>query len=130
MDAAPGYEAVHDLIYGHVQAELPGYGAVDLGDPRVRDTESLVDLVRADFPEADVAVDTNVVTMHGPVEEVAEAAAGFFYAAFVLSPARRAGMLRDLALLLTTETTTSRPSARQQEQGRFAMPVNRLRVAL
>jgi ubiquinone/menaquinone biosynthesis C-methylase UbiE len=130
MDAAPGYEAVHDLIYRHVQAELPGYGEVDLGDPRVRDTESLVDLVRAAFPEADVAVETNVVTMQGTVEEVAEAAAGFFYAAFVLSPPRRARMLRELASLLVTGTPADQPSPPLQRQGRFAMPVNLLRVAL
>ncbi len=126
MDAAPGYGAVHDLIYGHVQAELPGYGEVDLGDPRVRDMASLVDLVKQAFPDADVAVETGVVTMEGPCEEVAEAAAGFFYAAFILSPERRVRMLRALAALLATFTAT--PEG-QQARGRFAMPVNRLLVS-
>lgn len=130
MDSAPGYESVHDLIYGHVQTELPGYGEVDLGDPRVRDMDSLIDLVRAAFPDADVAVETGVVTMEGPRDEVAEAAAGFFYAAFVLSPERRAQMLRDLATLLTTSTATSEPPEGRDPRGCFAMPVNRLLVAL
>jgi len=122
MDTAPGYAAANDLIYGHVRAELPGYGEIDLGDPRVRGSASLTALVRAAFPDATVTVETGVVAMDGPAETVAEVAAGFFYAAFVLSPARRARMLSELATLLATRT----PGA----PARFAMPVNRLLVAL
>ena len=124
MQAAPGYAEVHDLIYGHVQAELPGYGEVDLGDPRVRGTDSLSDLVRAAFPDATVTVETGVVAMEGPAAEVAEAAAGFFYAAFILSPARRVQMLAELAMRLAV----SAPDAQGSVQGRFAMPINRLLV--
>ena len=120
MEAAPGYAAVHDQIYDHVQAELPGYGEVDLGDPRVRGTDSLTNLVRAAFPEATVTVETGIVTMEGPATEVAEAAAGFFYAAFILSPARRVQMLAELAAQLCVPGPG--------EQGRFAMPINRLVV--
>lgn len=68
MAAAPGYGDVHDLIYRHVQAELPGYGDVDLGDPRVRTGDDLVALVGAAFPGAAVRVETGVVTMSGPAE--------------------------------------------------------------
>jgi len=124
MQAAPGYAAAHDLIYGHVQAELPDYGSIDLGDPRVRGTDSLIELVSAVFPQADVTVETGVVAMHGTATEVAEAAAGFFYAAFTLSGARRAQMLKELSHLLcapATIATTDTPA-------RFAMPVNRLLV--
>jgi SAM-dependent methyltransferase len=124
MLAAPGYAGVHDLIYGHVQADLPGYGEVDLGDPRVRGTDSLSDLVRATFPEATVTVETGVVTMEGPAEAVAQAAAGFFYAAFILSPARRARMLAELAILLAMPEPDEDGSLR----GRFSMPINRLLV--
>ena len=124
MEAAPGYAGVHDLIYGHVQAELPGYGEVDLGDPRVRGTESLSDLVCEAFPDATVSVDTGVVTLDGPAAEVAEAAAGFFYAAFILSPARRVRMLDELATLLAMPE----PSDYGAVWGRFAMPINRLVV--
>ena len=122
MEAAPGYTAVHDLIYGYVQAELPGYGTVDLGDPRIRGADSLSDLVRAAFPGATVTVETGVVTMAGTAAQVAEAAAGFFYAAFVLSPAARRAMLAELADLLSihAQGTAGAP------QGRFAMPINRL----
>ena len=124
MEAAPGYAGVHDLIYGHVQAELPGYGEVDLGDPRVRGTESLSDLVQVAFPEATVSVETGVVTMEGPAAEVAEAAAGFFYAAFILSPARRVQMLAELAASLAVPE----PGDDGSVQGCFAMPINRLVV--
>jgi SAM-dependent methyltransferase len=120
MDAAPGYAAAHDLIYAHVQAEVPGYGEIDLGDPRVRDADSLSDMVRAAFPGAAVTVETAVVSMEGAADAVAEAAAGFFYAAFVLSPARRLRMLAELSSALAVRG----PSA----PARFAMPVNRLLV--
>jgi len=125
MEAAPGYAQVHDLIYDHVQAELPGYGEVDLGDPRVRGTDSLSDLVRAAFPDATVTVETGIVAMEGPAAEVAEAAAGFFYAAFILSPARRVRMLAEIAMLLTAPE----PTADGSVQGRFSMPINRLMVS-
>ena len=36
MDAAPGYNDVYKLIYKYVQAKLPRYGEIDLGDPRIR----------------------------------------------------------------------------------------------
>lgn len=135
MPAAPGYEAVHDLIYGHVQAELPGYGTVDLGDPRVRDGDSLLALVRSVFPAATVAVETGVVTMTDTPDAVAEAAAGFFYAAFILSPERRVRMLADLAALTATLAppaagVVGRGDAPSTGQGHFAMPVNRLLVTL
>jgi len=120
MAAAPGYAEVHDLIYDHVQAELPAYGEVDLGDPRVRTADGLATLVRAAFPNAVVRVETGVVTMSGPAETVAPEAAGFFYAAFVLSPTARLRMLADLAGLLADGAGTAT----------FAMPINRLVVDL
>ena len=120
-DAAPGYADVHDLIYGYVQAELPAYGATDLGDPRVREAGSLVSLVEDAFPDASVAVEPNLVSMEGPAERIAEEAAGFFYAAFVLPRGRRARMLAELADLLRAND----PSG---AGGRFVMPINRLVV--
>lgn len=126
MQAVPGYDAVHDLIYGYVQAELPGYGEVDLGDPRVRDSDSLSNLVRAAFPDATVKVETSIVSMNGPVTEVAKAAAGFFYAAFTLSPVARVTILTELAVMLALPE----PTADGIPQGRFSMPINRLLVTL
>ncbi len=120
--AAPGYGAVHDLIYRHVQAELPAYGTVDLGDPRVRSAGDLRALVHAAFPGARVRVETGVVTMSAPAEALAREAAGFFYAAFVLSPAARVRMLADLAALLSGIAPGSVPT--------FSMPINRLLVDL
>jgi SAM-dependent methyltransferase len=119
-EAAPGYAAVHDLIYRHVQAELPSYGRIDLGDPRVRAADDLVPLARAAFPDAEVRIETSVVAMSGPAESLAQEAAGFFYAAFVLSPAARLRMLADLAGLLSDMAPSGAPT--------FSMPVNRLVV--
>jgi SAM-dependent methyltransferase len=124
MEAAPGYLGVHDLIYGYVQAELPGYGTVDLGDPRIRGADSLSDLVRAAFPGATVTVETGVVTLEGTSWDVAEAAAGFFYAAFVLPPAARRAMLAELSDLLSVPG----PGTGDPPQARFTMPINRLVV--
>ena len=124
MNAAPGYTAVHNLIYSYVQEEIPSYGEIDLGDPRIRGSESLSNLVHKAFPEANVTIETNVVSMEGPVTQVAEIAAGFFYAAFVLKPEKRKLMITSLSNILAI----SKESTDAERQGRFSMPISRLLV--
>ncbi len=124
MNSASGYTEVHDLIYSYVQEEIPSYGEIDLGDPRIRGSESLINLTHKAFPEANVAIETNVVSMEGPVTKVAEIAAGFFYAAFILKPEKRKLMIKNLSNMLTI----SEESIDNERQGRFSMPINRLLV--
>ena len=124
MNAAPGYTEVHDLIYSYVQEEIPSYGKIDLGDSRIRGSESLSNLVHKSFPEANVTIETKVVSMEGPVTQVAEIAAGFFYAAFVLKPEKRKLMITSLSNLLAI----SKESTDAERQGRFSMPISRLLV--
>ena len=124
MNTAPGYTEVHDLIYSYVQQEIPMYGQFDLGDPRVRGSESLINLVRKVFPKSNVTIETNVVSMEGPVTKVAEIAAGFFYAAFVLKPEKRKLMISSLSNLLAI----FKESTDVVKLGRFSMPISRLLV--
>ena len=125
MYAAPGYKEVHDLIYSYVQEEIPNYGEIDLGDPRVRGSESLNSLVHKAFPKSNITIETNVVSMEGPVTKIAEIAAGFFYAAFVLKPEKKKLMITDLSNLLAI----FKESTDAERQGRFSMPISRLLVA-
>ena len=124
MNIAPGYKEVHDLIYSYVQEEIPSYGEIDLGDPRIRGSESLSDLANKTFPEANVTIETNVVSMEGPVIKVAEIASGFFYAAFILKPEKRKLMIKNLSDVLAI----SKVSTDNERQGRFSMPISRLLV--
>ena len=124
MNVVPSYKEVHDLIYSYVQKEIPSYGKIDLGDPRIRGTKSLSNLAHKIFPEANVTIETNVVTIKGPVIQVAEIAAGFFYAAFVLKPDRRNSMITSLSKILAI----SKESTDAKKQGQFSMPINRLLV--
>ena len=124
MNAASGYAEVHDLIYSYVQEEIPSYGEIDLGDPRIRGSESLSNLAHKAFPEASVTIETNVVSMEGPVIKVAEIASGFFYAAFILKPEKRKLMIRNLSDMLAI----SKVSTDNERQGRFSMPISRLLV--
>ena len=124
LNAASGYEEVHDLIYSYVQEEIPSYGEIDLGDPRIRGSESLSNLAHKAFPEASVTIETNVVSMEGPVTKVAEIAAGFFYAAFILKPEKRKLMIKNLSNMLAI----SKVSTDNERQGRFSMPISRLLV--
>ena len=124
MNSAPGYKEVHDLIYSYVQEEMPSYGKIDLGDPRIRGSESLRNLARKAFPEAKVTIETNVVSMEGPVTQVAEIAAGFFYAAFVLKPDKRKSMIASLSNILAI----SNGSSHSERKGQFSMPISRLLV--
>ena len=124
MNAAPGYKEVHDLIYSYVQEEIPSYGDIDLGDPRIRGSKSLNDLANKTFPEANVTIETNVVSLEGPVNQVAETAAGFFYATFILKPEKRKSMIASLSNILEI----SNEGADAERQGRFSMPISRLLV--
>ena len=124
MNVVSSYKEVHDLIYSYVQKEIPSYGKIDLGDPRIRGTESLSNLAHKMFPEANVTIETNVVTIKGPVMQVAEIAAGFFYAAFVLKPDKRKSMITSLSKILAL----SKESTDAKKQGQFSMPINRLLV--
>ena len=124
MNVVPSYKEVHDLIYSYVQKEIPSYGKIDLGDPRIRGTESLSNLAHKIFPEANVTIETNVVTIKGPVIQVAEIAAGFFYAVFVLKPDKRNSMITSLSKILAI----SKDSTDAEKQGQFSMPINRLLV--
>ena len=124
MNTAPGYKEVHDLIYSYVQEEIPSYGDIDLGDPRIRGSKSLNDLANKTFPEANVTIETNVVSLEGPVIQVAEIAAGFFYATFILKPEKRKLMITSLSNILAI----SKESTDTERQGRFSMPISRLLV--
>ena len=124
MNVASGYAEVHDLIYSYVQEEIPCYGEIDLGDPRIRGSESLSNLAHKAFPEASVTIETNVVSMEGPVIKVAEIASGFFYATFILKPEKRKLMIKNLSDMLAT----SKVSTDNERQGRFSMPISRLLV--
>ena len=124
MDAAPGYNDVYNLIYKYVQAKLPRYGEIDLGDPRIRSTDSLKNLLSEAFPDANISIETSMVSMVGSVAEVAETTAGFFYASFILPPETRRILLSELSNLLVV----SKQSGDQERQGRFSMPINRLVV--
>ena len=124
MNVVPSYKEVHDLIYSYVQKEIPSYGKIDLGDPRIRGTESLSNLAHKIFPEANVTIETNVVTIKGPVVQVAEIAAGFFYAVFVLKPDMRNSLITNLSKILAI----SKESTDAKKLGQFSMPINRLLV--
>ena len=122
MDAAPGYNDVHNLIYEYVQTKLPRYGEIDLGDPRIRSTDGLKNLLSEVFPDANINIKTNVVSVEGPVAEVADTTAGFFYASFILPLETRETMLSKLSDLLMI----SKQTKDLERQGLFSMPINRL----
>jgi len=124
MNAAPGYNDVYNLIYKYVQAKLPRYGEIDLGDPRIRSTESLKNLLSEAFPDTNISIETSMVSMEGSVAEVAETTAGFFYASFILPPETRRILLSELSNLLVI----SKHSGDKERQGCFSMPINRLVV--
>ncbi len=116
-DIADGYADVSAIIEGHVRQERPHYA--ELGDPRVRDGRALTALARQAFHGAQVTLETEVFTAQGPPERIALEAAGFYYAAFVLSEAGRARMLDTLAAYFAAQATPG-----------FAMPVSRLLVRM
>ncbi len=121
-ETAPGYNEVHDIIYKCAQREYPNYGAIELGDPRVRTAAALHEFTAETFAEADVTITPTVLSFNAAPEILAREAAGFFYASFVLSAAGHRQMLAELERHFSTQ--------RQDGESCFIMPVNRLVVRL
>ena len=119
--AAPGYGELNDTIYAWAQRACPGYGGVDLGDPRVRSASELVPLMEEFFVGSTVRVESDVVRLKGAPAELADAAIGFFYASYVVPQADRLGMHRAVE-----DFFTSRGAA--DGTGEYAMPIRLVRV--
>ena len=115
---APDYLDVHDLIYNFVRREHPKYGETDLGDPLVRDANTLKKLAIDSFQEASVTIEPLVFDLYMSPDVLAREAAGFFYASFVLSASEHQQMLQELEALFTRQG--------KGDESRFALPVNKL----
>jgi ubiquinone/menaquinone biosynthesis C-methylase UbiE len=117
---APGYLEIHDIIYAHAQRKYPDYGVIELGDPRVRTTEKLQELIKKTFVNSHINITPLVMRFKAAPDILARQAAGFFYASFVLSAAEHHQMLDELE--------THFASTMENGEGCFFMPVNRLVV--
>ena len=112
------YSDVNDIIYGYTQQRYPDYGAIELGDPRIRTTRKLTELAIEIFAESEITVIPNVLSFTAPPDLLARETAGFFYASFVLSVAERQEMLNELENYFFAN----------MENGKsyFSMPINQL----
>ena len=117
---APDYFEINNIIYKYVQRQYPGYGAVDLGDPRIRTGEGLNELVMQTFIDPDITIIPELVSLYSTPEILARQVAGFFYASFVLSVIDHKQMIDDLEDYFSAQLNN--------ELSCFIMPVNRLIV--
>ena len=69
-----------------------------------------------------INIENNVVSMEGPINEIAKTAAGFFYASFILPQELKITMISKLSNLLMI----SNQRAEKKKWGRFEMPISRL----
>ena len=120
INKAPGYRKVHDIIYRHVSDRYPGYGSVDLGDPRVRDADKLHKLVSDVFLSSKIQINSLVLKYKALPETLAREVAGFFYASFVLSEEEHLLMIDDLTQYFKAIASDG--------NSLFYMPVNHLTV--
>ena len=117
---APGYREIHDIIYACARREYADYGAIELGDPRVRTAGALQELAAQSFVEADINIMPIVLSLKAAPDVLAREAAGFFYASFVLSAAGHRKMLVDLESHFAANL--------EDGESCFTLPVNRLVV--
>ena len=117
---APGYLEVHDIIYAHAQRKYPDYGFIELGDPRVRTTEDLQELMEKIFVDSDIKIAPVVLSFNAVPSVLAREVAGFFYASFVLSTTEHLEMLKELENYFAANIKNGYSG--------FFMPVNRLIV--
>ena len=112
------YSDVNDIIYGYTQQRYPDYGAIELGDPRIRTTRKLTELAIEIFAESEITVIPNVLSFTAPPDLLARETAGFFYASFVLSVAERQEMLNELENYFFANV--------ENGKSYFSMPINQL----
>ena len=117
-ETEPTYTEVHNIIYKYVQQEYPDYGMLDLGDPRIRTTNELRDLLIKKFDTADIEITPVLLSLIDKPYILARKASGFFYASFVLSAMAHRDMLFELE-----DYFAQLPDG---ENSRFNMPVNKL----
>ena len=117
-ETEPTYTEVHNIIYKYVQQEYPDYGMLDLGDPRIRTTNELRDLLIKKFDTADIEITPVLLGLIDKPYILARKASGFFYASFVLSAMGHRDMLLELE-----DYFAELPDG---ENSRFNMPVNKL----
>jgi ubiquinone/menaquinone biosynthesis C-methylase UbiE len=117
-ETAPGYLEVHNIIYKYAQRKYPDYGAIELGDPRVRTAEGLQELAAATFLNPDINITPMLLSLNAAPDILAREAAGFFYASFVLSAPGHRQMLVELENYFAAHL--------QDDASCFTMPVNRL----
>ena len=117
-ETEPTYTEVHNIIYKYVQQEYPDYGMLDLGDPRIRTTNELRDLLIKKFDTADIEITPVLLSLIDKPYILARKASGFFYASFVLSAMGHRDMLLELE-----DYFAELPDG---ENSRFNMPVNKL----
>ena len=116
--SAPGYLDVHNIIYGYAQRRYPDYGAIELGDPRVRTGAGLEELALKTFRNPDITIRSIPLSFSAAPDVLAREAAGFFYASFVVSAIAYGQMLVDLENYFTAQL--------QDGVSCFIMPVNHL----
>jgi SAM-dependent methyltransferase len=117
-EVAPGYLDVHNIIYEYAQRRYPNYGAIELGDPRVRTGAGLEELVLRTFCNPEITVTSIPLSINAAPDVLAREAAGFFYASFVVSAIAHGQMLVDLENYFTAQL--------QDGVSCFVMPVNHL----
>ena len=84
-NSSSGYLEIHNIIYKFVQKEIPNYGLLELGDPRVRSEKSLNNLVKKIFNDCEIKITSHSLTFKQTPNVLAKEVAGFFYASLVLS---------------------------------------------
>ena len=112
------YSGVNDIIYAYTQQKYPDYGAIELGDPRIRTTRKLKELAIEIFGDSEITIIPYVLSFTAPPNLLARETAGFFYASFVLSVNERQAMLNELEKYFV--------SYMENGESYFSMPINQL----
>ena len=115
-DTAPEYLKIHNIIYKYVQQEYPNYGAIELGDVRVRNSKDLHKLALKTFYDSEVTITKHLLYFSDYPRSLAREVAGFFYAPFVLSVEGHKRMLIELEKYFSAKLNKG--------LGCYIMPVN------
>ncbi|MEL6365421.1 MAG: class I SAM-dependent methyltransferase [Pseudomonadota bacterium] len=114
------YTRVDEVIFEHVNRRYPHYDGVAMGDAAARSARGLTAVMADRAPGSEVEITPSLVALRGPATKLARYAAGFYYAAYVLTNEQATLMLKDV------ETAIDDCSA--GGNACFEMPIRRLVV--
>jgi len=122
IKASSQYFEINKLIYSWAVKDCKNYDLFELGDSRVRSSNTLFNLISESFRTNYIKIDSEILELRGKPDFLSKKVASFFYASYVLSQSNFELMLKELEGFFTRQSNSGISV--------FKIPVNRLTFSI